>query len=349
MDIISDKVPVVLGEAQLFRPWSPELGAYDLPSAERFAGVHKSAFADTANREYPLTDRGLVFFGAIHYRGRGGNDPQIVERFEKAAAAHGLTAELAAYEPFFSQSVKSASADEPAVVRCALRVKSASGVVEAYPLTCQEDIAPAAANACTDFLAGRLPLPLFGQAAREVVKAASEYGVGGLPKSIYEAGILCLPDMDQTNRHLPKDAPAELLEAYGKIAEAAQHASDDERDILAEAWDRLDGALSRQRPRDQGTPYGVLWGGAPRELVVKAAREFALFDKLGAHTLVPRAVVASINMERASQHLRSADSDILGRVVKQAADSQEDPNVLLISLDAPTQQRLLRAVLSVTE
>jgi len=350
MDILRDNHPVVLGEAFAFRPWSDELGAFEIPGVEKFAGTHSSAFADVQNREYPLTSRELVFFGSLHYRGRGGKDPEVLERFNKAAAAHDLTAELAHYEPLFAKAQVKSAAAEPARPRVALLVKSASGPdIEAYPITCREDISFAAACCASDFFSGALPVPLFGQAAREIVKAAAEHGVENLPKAIYEAGVVRECDADNARIHIPANASPELKTAYASLIDAAPHASLAERDLLVAAWDQLDATLNAQRPRDHGTPYGVLFGGAPRELVVKAAREFVLFDKLGSHTLVPRAVVGSIDVNRAKQQLRAGDAAILETVIKAAASADQDPNITLIAQPFETQQRLLRTVLALTQ
>lgn len=351
MDLLSDKMPMVLADSQTFRPWPDDMAQFDLPSPDAFAGTHKSAFADPARCEYPLTSRELTFFGAIHYRGRGGSDKGILDRFQKAASSWGVEEQLAAYEPFFNQ-VKSAgvAAPEAPPARFALSVKQASSdePLNLYPLACAEDVGPAAAQIVSDYETGKLPLGLFGRASREVVKAAAAWNITKLPARVLEAGVDRLADPEHAAIHIPANAAPELKEAYQKLALAAEQANGNERDELADAWEHLDRALSVTRGQQDPTPYGVLWGGAPRELVVKAANEFALFDKVGENVLVPRAALASINVESARQQLRKPDADALEAVIKAASDASQNPTVVLLGLDVECQRRLLKTVLELT-
>lgn len=350
MDLLSDKLPTVLADSETFRPWPEAMAQFEFPDPSQFSGVHKSAFADPVKREYPLTNAGLTFFGALHYRGRGGSDPVMLERFSKAASVHGVEEELKHYEPFF-QTAKQASAPEaPKAGRFALTVKQANSdePINVYPLECAEDVGIAAAKIASDYEQGRLPVALFGRAAVEVVKAAAAWSVTNLPERILEGGVDRLADPKHAELHIPAEATGEILDGYKKLAYAAEHAQGREREELADAWSHLDRALGRTPGVNDASPFGILWGGAPRELVVKAAHEFALFDKLGEAVLVPRAALASVDMDRARQVLRAEDAASMGEVVKAAGDLSTHPNYILSVLDETRQRRLLTTVLELT-
>lgn len=259
-----------------------------------------TAFADQVNREFPLDNAGHVWLGYAFCKAAGLEKPLPVLR--RAGELYGITADLDALDAKLVPAIKEAAAApqpryaiyvdfQEADPAAELAFKKSGGVHGFYPINDAHQVATAAVKLAND--KPQIPLELFAEGCRAIVKAASELklAANSLPKLVRQYGTLCLPDPAILNQaaEMRKEATGDA--AYLALARKALAASESDYSPFAEEWLALDRKHNFKAASTDGfaCPFLLMHSGMS---VADRDAELKNWVAIG-EAVVPRAKVAS--------------------------------------------------------
>ena len=280
-----------------------------------------NAFACPGKRLFPVHTKRAAWESNVYFTGSGYTDPQVKDNLEKAAKAWGIEEDVShAVSMFTTQQVKSASAN-----RYALEVDG----LGYYPLGSEFERELSADAMVEDHHEGRLPLPLFRKAAREMVKNAGDMG---LPLKVLRLGESRLPDFEGARAELPlrKEAAKDSYSMYEDILNTAeQEYTESQEDPLTKAaalekyadlMCECDESLGIRYDDRVVDPYSLLFTGASAREIEKAARETVFI----CDRMVPLQAMLAIPEQDLRNHFRTPDAELLMEFQKSASEGVVD-------------------------
>lgn len=303
-------------------------------------------FADAGNRGYPLHTKSAAWLSAASIYGEQAAVDELVEnRLVKAAAAHGIAAEVAELKEIFEAArtealTKSASAgvakeDTWALTRedgtCAYLIKSAGTVVRA------------AEGLTRDLLEGRLDAGEAASAAQRICKRAAELSVPaselpyriqrlGSDASVNYPGAVVVASLRKEAGYTPEaaDMLMQLLKSAGDGAITS--------DEVLDAWSNLDKHFNVSY-RNEATPHEALHTGPSDTHLIKQANDCLVLGGV----LLPREALTPALDERKLARLAPSEADCLtklaGMVVNEGNGAMA--SVLAANVPMPVARRLL--------
>lgn len=275
-----------------------------------------NAFALPGKRLFPVHTKRATWESCVYFEGSGYTDSRVKDNLEKAAEAWGIEEDVShAISMFTTESTKSASAN-----RYALEVDG----LGYYPLESEIDRETSADAMVEDFREGRLPLPLFRKAAREIVSTSGDVG---LPLKVLSLGTPRLPDFEGAREELPlrKEASKDLYSMYEDVLSVAeQEYTESQSDPLtkaasmdkyAELMYELDTQAGIQYDERTVNPYDLLFTGPSAQDIEKAARETVFV----CDQMVPVQSLLAIPEQDLRNHFRTPDAELIMEFQKSAS------------------------------
>lgn len=256
------------------------------------ASLARTQFANPSQREFPIDEPGHVYLSYAYLKSAKIHAPNVETRIKRAAALFGIADELPKIDAALeAATVKSASA--PAEPQFALTFLDDSDGTEKqanyFPINSAEEVVDSAKSLCDH--KHRVPLPLFVEASRNLVKAAADHGVGRreIPKLVWEYGEERLVDLEhvkfaaeQRQKHTGDDVYADLA----KIANETDQPIDD----VVDAWFKADVQNGVVYDHHTTDPYQIFYSGITKA----AAEQYAAKLVLLGNSPVPFTVLAKL-------------------------------------------------------
>jgi len=291
-DYLRDQNPksIIYVDDQGLTPAYVKQAAY--PTLETTKNVHDNVFAYPGSRLLPLHTKEATFLSAAYFYGEQVKDDLAECKIKRAAAAFEIEEDVHKVKDLFNQ-VLSKSASQTAATPYALTVEmsKSAGEQSFYPLGNAAELEASADQMSKDYHEGRLPLELYFDASRALVKAAKDLSVPStkIPRSINQLGTPRVPDFEYAteNLHLRKAAgyiTAEQHDLYKEILQGASHEYDSlptfsEKDEAMTKWaeailevDRMHG-LDKLYGKQVKDAYSMLFSGPSYQEIEKAAGE----------------------------------------------------------------------------
>lgn len=278
--------PRSLHLAELARPFPEWIKGSPIPVSEGLEKLADVAFASRAQRLLPIHTKEAVFFSAIDYFAHADQYPADTFGAIKEACEHfAIGPDVAPYaDVFVGVFEKAASAAEPSapIGRFAIETHLNGHEFRLLPINDSYEVSKAASDLKLMVDERRIHYLMFVDAAREIVKAATEIGADTpLPAVIDSVGALRFPDFEKAARLIESRrsvvaAHEGAYEAYtGTLAEAIAGAitADACMQKLAAIDDALDVAYNYSDRTRVPLPHTIVFGGPRVSDVEKAAAE----------------------------------------------------------------------------
>jgi len=217
-----------------------------IPSRKEVEGLSKKAFADTEERLLPIHTKTAAFYSALDYFSRPHEfSDDVYERVKQACDLHGITEEIPEYTQVFLDAFEKQAADYivPEKDKFAISFELDGQEIQLLPVNDAVEIESSSAELDKMAAEERIPHELAMDAARNIVKAASEAGLEDVVFGFAaKHGIDRLPDMEKaaTKIELRKQIVAEEFKPkYDEIVKKASE-GDIEPEEAVEAILELD-------------------------------------------------------------------------------------------------------------
>lgn len=295
--------------------------------AEDVAELPNGAFALPHKREFPIDEAGHVWLSYGYAKSASVNDALLLGKLKQAGELFGIADDLQAIDDAFSSLVKKASTEREYAVQVDFGpgdetsnepMKKAGGIRGFYPIGTGFEIESSAIKLAND--QQKIPLELFADGCRNLVKAAQAKGVSldFLPKRVTEYGVERLPSPEVIGHYAELRKQATGDDIYEQIAKAAtedpeQHASHE----WAELWLNADRQNGYKVARHEPDPY-LIFNSGPTVAEIERQIE-SWVDIAGAP--VPVTKIASIREDTVRKWFSKENADRLVSLVKQAATS----------------------------
>lgn len=237
---------------------------------------HAAAFADSANRQFPIHTKEATALSAAYVKWAGLQLPEMVaDRLKQACTAFDVQLPV-------EQEVKSAAADED--TGYALMVKSGGETSRFYPMHTAGELVKSAYVLVDDFfLHKKLPASWYRDTAVALRKQASEFGVQSfmLPPDVVSAGDEdILPDFEKASAYAQlrsqSGAPPEAVAIYADLVKYAEEHPTETAGILDDIHD-LDRTLGvRYNSSTLPDPVSMFYCGPKGSDMDKAANAHVL-------------------------------------------------------------------------
>lgn len=347
-DYTTTNNPRFLYFAELHRPFPDWAANVPLPTAESFEKCAAAAFADPERRLLPIRDKVCTFHSAIDlFANVADYSPAVFERVKSACEFFGISDDVAPYADVFADSFeKQASEASLPAGRFAIDQEINGTRYQLLPLNDAQDVRDSAHELAKMASESRIHFLTLFPAAQQIVKAAEELGVDGVPAMINRMGMERCSDMDKAASYIVG------REKFAKSADAVTVKAEYEA-IMAEAKDgtitpwmcmqkiaALDDAVGIRCRYNEASPVmnpaEIVFNGPLVSEVEKAARHNVAIKDI----LIPLSVVRSIDINEASFKL----SKTAGHTFKQLSDSDDakDLSLAIMGWDDSDQRTLLR-------
>lgn len=309
-DYLRDQNPksIIFVDDQGLTPAYVKQAAY--PTLETTQKVHDNMFVYPGSRLLPLHTKEAAFLSAAYFYGASVQDELAETKIKRAAETFGIQDDVHKVKNLFNQVLaKSASQTESTPYALTVEMSKSAGEQSFYPIGSADELEKSADQMSKDFHEGRLPLELYFDASRAVVKAASALSVPSnrIPRSVNQYGTPRCPDFAYAseNLHLRKAAGYITEDQHDLYKDILQGASDEynsistyaEKDEAMLKWaeailevDRMNG-LDKLYGKQVKDAYSVLFSGPSYQEIEKAASEtLLLVDQpvpLGALRAIP--------------------------------------------------------------
>lgn len=259
-----------------------------------FEKLASAAFADPEHRLYPCNTKEACWMSAVHYMGRGGEDPRVLGVIEKMADWHGIREDVDKAVAALAEEAsmeKGASADDAGERSYALVLEGEDGSETGYyPVNSAVEIIDSSERAADDYRSRALPLPQFRKVAAVICDAAEEAGVGMEPLAgdVVRHGVRRLPDpySGQVVIAMRKSAgidttPYEML--LGALREGLEKAAStalciDVANDVAGRMFAIDNAYGLNYGPRMVDPFTAIFCGPPEEDLEKFASSVVQVD-----------------------------------------------------------------------
>lgn len=289
--------------AEMAVPFPEWVKGQPIPTRNGLEKLASVAFADRSNRLLPVHEKEAAFFSSLDYFANAGDYPEETFDAIKDACDHfGIGADVAPYAEFFAGVFEKQASDEdvaPAPGRFAISTQLNGREFQILPINEPYEISKSAGDLLKMVHEGRIHYLMFVDAAREIVKAASELGSDQpLPGLVQHVGSPRFDDLDkaasliESRRPLTKGFDG-AFEAYTdaiKAASAGEITAEECMQKIA-ATDDLIGLKYNFSPRARTPlPHDIVFGGPSHTEVEKAASRHVVIRGIS----VPFAVMTKI-------------------------------------------------------
>ena len=198
-DFTTSSNPRFLYFAELRRPFPDWVAAEPSPLAADFEKKSSAAFADTARRLLPISDKVATFHSALDLFAHADDySSDVFDRVKSACEFFGIEEDIAPYADMFADRLEKSAADsQPDEGRFAIRETLNGTDFTLLPLNDASDVEASAHDLAKMAADRRIHFLMLVPAAQEVVKAASELGVNGLPELIVRLGAERVPNLEK--------------------------------------------------------------------------------------------------------------------------------------------------------
>lgn len=308
--------PQFLYRAGLHHPFPDWVANEPIPSAEDFVEKSAAAFADPGRRLLPICTPNAAFHSMLNVMAHPEQfDERTFDRVKSACSQFQIEADIAPYAQLFVSEFekKAAAADEQPQLRFAIDTVIGDQEYRLLPLQDREDVVTSSFELAKMASENRVPLPIFVSAAREVVKAAAEFGVDKLPDTVAWYGADRHPDAERAARLLKGRADlckdATVRETIARDYQEALADLEKDPDVAMEkiaAIDFVVGIPSSCRLASPiPNPFEIVFGGPLDSEVEKAAAANSLIRDI----LVPVEALRAIPVEEVEFKLSKSASD----------------------------------------
>lgn len=203
-DFTTTSNPRYLYQAALHHPFPEWVANEPMPSAVEFEKKAATAFADPARRLLPISSRSAAFHSAINaFACAGDFGEDVLERIKEACHYHQISNDVLPYLQYFAgEMAKEASDESPREGRFAIDTELGGQRLKLLPLDDAADVATSAHDLAKMAGERRIHLLMLVPAAREIVKAADDHGVAGLPELVVHFGSERFPDAGRARQFL---------------------------------------------------------------------------------------------------------------------------------------------------
>jgi hypothetical protein len=283
-------------------------------AAEDLSSLPNSAFADTLKREFPIDTAGHTWLSYGYIKSAGIQDATLITKVKRAAELHGIADKLEKIDAWASSFSKQAAAPR----QYAVQIDFGNKVRNFYPINNQDEILNSAVKLGKD--QSGLPLELFAEGCRNLVKAAREHQVpmNHVPRSVVEYGTerVPVPELVQSMAEMRKQATGD--DTYTAIAEAvASGAEQRASHEWAELWLNADRLNGLDKVANEIDPFQLFNSGGTIEDFERELDSWAVI----AGAPVPVTKVASADATAVRKYFAGSTAERLLDIVKQAATS----------------------------
>lgn len=317
------------------------------------AGLPSHVFADPVRREFPLDCPGHAYLAYAYCKSACVQDAKVLNRVKEAMRLFGLTehqvkldvaldipAEKSASTRRFACQLDFGDPDPTAE----FSAKKQGGIQGFYPINSTDEVEASAIKLSNH--KNRIPLPLFVEGARAVVKAAHDFGMPlrMIPTTILSYGEMRNPNLTVLEQEAEKRATKTGDDIYLDLYKTAS--ADPENlssDAYAELWymaDRKNSVSYYDRTMD---PYLIFGSGEKVASADEAINNWTVIGKAP----VPLRAVANLQEPTIRKSFSKAAADTLMAIVKQASTSRgPDITQSIARLDQRLQNALLRLIVA---
>ncbi len=340
--------PRFLYFAEMHRPFPDWAANAPLPNAESFEKCASAAFADPERRLLPIRDKVCTFHSALDlFANAADYSEEVFSRIKSACEFFQIEDDVAPYADVFADSFeKQASEASAPSGRYAIDQEINGTRYQLLPLNDAQDVRDSAHELAKMASESRIHFLTLLPAAQEVVKAAEELGVEGVPALINRMGMERCADMDKAASYImgrekfAKNADTVTVKAEYESIIADAKSGEITPWLCMQKIAALDDAVGIRCRYNEASPVmnpaEIVFGGPLVSEVEKAARHNVAIKDV----LVPLSVVRSINSDEASFKL----SKTAGHTFKQLShsDDAKDLSLAIMGWDAADQRTLLR-------
>jgi hypothetical protein len=310
-----------------------------------------TCFADGTHREFPINTPAHAFLSYSYCKSTGINDHRILARIKKAGTKLGMAQDLDLIDQAFGQ-IKQAVAEDESQFAINLDFDAGSeklasgitGVQHFYPINNADEIQVSAV--ALDNHKSRIPLHLYVQGAREIVKAAKAAGVAPqfIPERIRLYGTEHYPDFEHVSWEAGRRVQLTGDNVYSEIAKsAADNTEGREMDEYAKLWELADASNGITYSKSLPDPYRIFNIGLDKQSYTDAlARHIVL-----AGAVVPVEALTQVDTDMVKKQFSKAAANNVLDLLKSAAQAATDEaTVLAASLAVPVQKALLKLIVA---
>jgi len=338
--------PRFLYLAELHHPLPNWVVQEPIPDKASFEKKAAAAFADVHRRLLPISTKSAAFHSALNiFAHMDDFSEEVFGRVKEACAHFGIEDDVAPYVDLFADEIeKSASEDVFPEGRFAINTSIGGETFQLLPLNDREDVVSSSFDLAKMASDNRIHLLMLVPAAREIVKAAAEYKVTGLPDIIVRFGEERFPDSDVSKtliagRHLLcKDASiratlaADYQEAVSDIAADPDGAMQKIAAIDYAAGIQPNYKVNAHTP----TPFDIVFSGPLDTEVEKVATENVMVKDI----LVPLTAIQRIAPLDANFKLSKSAAESFAKI--RECDDARDLSLTIEHWADNDQRTLLR-------
>lgn len=345
-DFTSLNNPRFLYRAGLHHPFPDWVASEAMPEKADFAEKTAAAFADPARRLLPICTPSAAFHSAINmFACPDEFDEATLERVKSACAHYGIEQDIFPYaELFVDEFEKSAAHNEFPEGRFAISTTLGDELFQLLPLNDADDVVSSSFDLAKMASDRRIHLLMLVPAAREIVKAAVDYGVTQLPELIYRYGTPRFADADEAARLLAgreqfcKDAS--IRDSVAADYQAALADVESDPDVAMEKIAAIDHAAGVEHSYKVSAlvrnPFDIVFSGALESEAVKAATAHVMVRDV----LIPLGEVKKIGIKDAEWMLSKEASADFTRL--RTTDDARDLSIAIENWPEDDQRTILR-------
>lgn len=342
--------------AEMAVPFPQWVKGCPMPTSDGLVKLASVAFADRGRRLLPVHEKEAAFFSAVDYFANVDKYPESTFDYIKEACDHfGIGDDVAPYAEHFSNVFEKRASDAapaPVTGRFAISTHLNGRDFKLLPLTDAYEITKSAKELVKMVDENRIHYLMFVDAAREIVKAATEACVvHELPGLVTHVGTPRFEDLDKAANMIESRRPLVggfdgAFEEYTGAIKAAAAGKITPEDCMQKiaATDDVIGLRYNYNPRTRvPLPHDIVFGGPSLPEVEKAASENVMVRGVS----VPFRVVRAIDGIAAQYNLTKSAADEL-------LELRGAPGASLLSLAvekwaSEDQKELLRLAVAVTD
>ena len=272
--------------AKMAIPFPQWIKGSPVPTSGTLEKLASVAFADRDRRLLPLHDKEAAFFSSVDYFANVGSYPEVTFAYIKEACDHfGIGADVAPYAEHFAGVFEKRAADEATVSapsKFAVSTHLNGCDFKLLPLNDAYEITKSAKDLVKMVDESRIHYLMFVDAAREVVKAATEASVvHELPGLVVHVGTPRFEDLDKAANMIESRRPLVggfegAFEAYTSAVKGAASGVITPEECMQKiaATDDVIGLRYNYNLRSRvPLPHDIVFGGPSYPEVEKAASE----------------------------------------------------------------------------
>jgi hypothetical protein len=293
---------------------------------DEIAQLSSHEFADPTRRELPIHTPGHTFISWGYCKSAGISNPDILQRIQKAGELHQIADDLKKIDEAFATQTKSASAapapryaiymdfEEPESTSSNPH-KRAGGVHGFYPINDDLQIEESARKLAND--RSRIPIELFVEGCREIVKIASTKNVpkSALPPVVLSYGEERLADVEHVKIASARRVRLTGDPIYNDIALSFLEADEPDRDAYASLMKQADDQNALKYSKALEDPWSVFHSGKSASAHQREMDAWAVIND----SAVPVSAVRSVPDSTFQKFFAKADADTLISFTKEAA------------------------------